>query len=73
MVSKTPFRFSRRLLLAGGTFVLAGSSLPNNLSSRQEAIVFGNILGDGHLQLSPNGKTTRLRFNHSMAQAEYVN
>jgi hypothetical protein len=42
------------------------------LSERQEAIILGNILGDGHLQLSPNGQKARLRFTHSMRQHEYV-
>lgn len=69
---KQKFRLSKRHLFAGGFF--AGLSVFQNkiLSSRQEAIVLGNILGDGHLQLSPNSKTTRLRFNHAMKQAHYV-
>jgi len=68
------FRLSKRQLLAAGSFLVFGSSLnvTKPLSPRQEAIILGNILGDGHLQLSPNGKTTRLRFNHSMSQCQYV-
>lgn len=71
---KHEFRLSKRLLFAGGFFVVLSSSgnIQKPLSTRQEAIVLGNILGDGHLQLSPNTKTTRLRFNHSMSQNQYV-
>jgi len=67
------FSVSKRNLLAGGlVFAGLGAFANKTLSPRQEAIVLGNILGDGHLQLSPNWKTTRLRFNHSMKQAGYV-
>jgi hypothetical protein len=54
--SKPYSRFSRRFLLAGGAFLGLSSLQLKNLSPRQEAIVLGNILGDGHLQLSPNEK-----------------
>jgi hypothetical protein len=65
--------FSKRELLSGGLILAGLGAFPNRvLSPRQESIVLGNILGDGHLQLSPNEKTTRLRFNHSMKQAAYV-
>lgn len=70
--AKHEFRLTKRQLLAGGTFVVLGSSVSKPLSSRQDAILIGNILGDGHLQLSENGKKTRLRFNHSIKQSEYV-
>lgn len=65
-------KLSKRNLLIAGTVFAVGSQIQKPLSKRQEAIVLGNILGDGHLQLSPNQKTTRLRFNHSMKQADYV-
>jgi hypothetical protein len=67
-------RFSKRQVLATGAVVLFGSfsSQRKELSSRQKAIIWGNILGDGHFQLSPNKKTTRLRFYHSAKQKEYV-
>lgn len=68
------FRLSKRQLLASGGLVVLGSVIhPNReLSPRQKAIIWGNILGDGHLQLSPNQKTTRLRFDHSAKQKDYV-
>lgn len=71
---KYKFRVSKRQLIATGVFTTFALGAPQNkaFSPRQEALVWGNILGDGHLQLSPNGKTTRLRFNHSMKQAAYV-
>lgn len=74
-VNQTWFRFSKRYLLASGALVMLGSLSPpkKDLSPRQKAIVWGNILGDGHLQLSPNQKTTRLRFDHSEKQQDYVN
>jgi len=67
-------RLSKRQLFAGGLFGVVTSSLnmKKPLSPRQESIVLGNVLGDGHLQLSPNGKKTRLRFNHSIKQSDYV-
>ena len=66
------FKLSKRKLITAGTLFGLGLQTQKPLSTRQEAIVLGNILGDGHLQLSPNQKTTRLRFNHSMKQADYV-
>lgn len=68
------FQVSRRDLLGGVGLIVLGSIFPQNkeLSSRQKSIIWGNILGDGHLQLSPNKKTTRLRFDHSEKQKEYV-
>ena len=67
MVSK------RQLLASGALVVLSSVSFQNKqLSPRQKAIIWGNILGDGHLQLSPNQKTTRLRFDHSAKQQDYV-
>jgi hypothetical protein len=36
-------------------------TFPNQLSARQKAIVLGNLLGDGHLQLSDNKQKARLR------------
>jgi len=65
-------RLSKRNLLLGGTGLLVVSKLNLPLTSRQQAIVLGNILGDGHIQLSPNKQTARLRFTHSIKQAEYV-
>jgi len=69
---KGKIRFSKRQLLLGGTIAFVSSTLHSPITPRQEAIILGNILGDGHLQLAPNGKKTRLRFNHSMKQAQYV-
>ena len=53
--------------------IIMNLSPPSHLSPRQRAIVIGNILGDGHVQLSPNGQKARLRFTHSASQAPYVN
>lgn len=67
---------SKRQLLAGTVFTMISASAFSNpqtpLTRRQNAIIWGNILGDGHLQLSPYGKTVRLTFSHSSKQAEYV-
>lgn len=65
---------SKRKVLVGrvAAFRRAGSSQPRPLSSRQKTIIMGNILGDGHLQLSENGQSARLRFTHSENQADYV-
>lgn len=70
--SKSDFRISKRFLLAGGVFIGLSSLESKTLSPRQESIVLGNILGDGHMQLAPNKKSARLRYNHSMKQADYV-
>lgn len=64
--------FSRREILFGsGCFavIYAGN---NSLSSEQKAIILGNLLGDGHLQLASNTLKARLRFTHSIKQREYV-
>jgi hypothetical protein len=52
-----------------GGFVFSANS---NLSSEQRAIIMGNLLGDGHLQLASNKLKSRLRFTHSIEQQEYV-
>ena len=43
------FRLTKRQLLAGGAFAVLSSSVARPLSSRQDSILLGNILGDGHL------------------------
>lgn len=40
------------------------------LTNRQEQIIIGSILGDGHLEL--NGRNVRLRVDHSQRQKEYL-
>ena len=40
------------------------------LSERQQQILVGTILGDGHLE--QNGKGVRLRVDHGMTQQDYV-
>lgn len=67
---------SKRDLLFGSLFtsltVTALGQPPSPLTKRQNAIVWGNILGDGHLQLSSNGQKVRLRFDHGAKQSDYV-
>lgn len=41
------------------------------LTKRQRAIVVGTLLGDGHLE-TRDGRTYRLRIEHSIKQKEYV-
>lgn len=43
------------------------------LSKRQKDIIVGLLLGDGHLETQNNGKTYRLKVEHSLAQSDYVN
>lgn len=43
-----------------------------NLTSRQRSILVGLILGDGHLETQNNGRTYRLKVEHSFNQKEYV-
>ncbi len=41
------------------------------ITSRQKQIIIGKLLGDGHLE-TVNGKTYRLKIEHSYKQNEYV-
>lgn len=41
------------------------------ISSRQKQIIIGKLLGDGHLETA-NGKTYRLKIEHSFNQRPYV-
>lgn len=43
------------------------------ITARQRQIIIGKMLGDGHLETQTNGKTFRLKIEHSAKQAEYVN
>jgi len=43
------------------------------LTSRQKEIIIGKLLGDGHLETQNNGRTYRLKIEHSFSQKEYVN
>lgn len=43
-----------------------------SLSAYQRAIIVGTLLGDGHLETENNGKTYRLKIEHSIKQKEYV-
>jgi len=43
------------------------------ISKRQKDIIIGKLLGDGHLETQTNGKTYRLKIEHSIKQKEYVN
>lgn len=41
-------------------------------TSRQREILIGVLLGDGHLETQNNGRTYRLKIEHSIKQREYV-
>lgn len=42
------------------------------LTTKQKEILVGIILGDGHLETQNNGRTYRLKVEHSIKQKEYV-
>ncbi len=42
------------------------------LSNKQKSILIGTILGDGHLETQNKGRTYRLKIEHSIKQAYYV-
>lgn len=42
------------------------------LTKRQRHILVGLLLGDGHLETQDNGRTYRLKVEHSIRQKEYV-
>ena len=42
------------------------------LTERQREIIFGTLLGDGHLETQNSGKTYRLKIEHCDAQREYL-
>ena len=42
------------------------------LSKLQRQILIGTLLGDGHLETQDNGRTFRLKVEHSSKQREYV-
>ena len=42
------------------------------LTSKQRQIIIGKLLGDGHIETSNNGKTYRLKIEHSFKQKDYV-
>ncbi len=42
------------------------------LSEKQKSILFGTLLGDGHLETRDNGKTYRLKIEHSIKQRDYT-
>lgn len=42
------------------------------LTKVQKSIIVGNLLGDGHLESLTNGKTYRLKIEHSISQRAYV-
>lgn len=43
-----------------------------HLNDFQRALVVGKLLGDGHLETSDNGRTYRLKIEHSLKQKAYV-
>lgn len=42
------------------------------LTKRQQEIIAGTLLGDGHLETQDGGKTYRLKIEHCDAQREYL-
>lgn len=42
------------------------------LSKRQREIIIGKLLGGGHLETANNGRTYRLKIEHSLKQKDYV-
>lgn len=42
------------------------------LSTKQREIIIGKLLGDGHLETQNNGRTYRLKIEHSINQKDYV-
>jgi len=42
------------------------------LTKYQRAIIVGTLLGDGHLESKDNGRTYRLKIEHSISQKQYV-
>lgn len=42
------------------------------LTKEQKEVVFGKMLGDGHLETQNKGHTYRLKIEHSIKQKEYV-
>ena len=42
------------------------------LSKRQSDILVGTLLGDGHLETQNQGRTYRLKIEHTLAQKDYV-
>lgn len=42
------------------------------LTARQREIIIGKLLGDGHLESQNQGRTYRLKIEHSLKQKEYV-
>ena len=44
---------------------------PDTLTSEQQSILVGLLLGDGHLETQNNGRTYRLKVEHSDMQADY--
>jgi len=43
-----------------------------SLTKRQQEIIAGTLLGDGHLETQDSGKTYRLKIEHCNAQSEYL-
>lgn len=42
------------------------------LTKKQRAIIVGTLLGDGHLETQNNGRTWRLKIEHSEKQKDYI-
>ncbi len=42
------------------------------LSAKQKEVLIGLLLGDGHIELSPNGKSARLKVEYSVKNSDYV-
>lgn len=48
------------------------SSSPTKLSTRQRELLVGLLLGDGHLETQNQGRTYRLKVEHSLKQNDYT-
>jgi len=42
------------------------------LSGKQKSVLIGLLLGDGHIELSPNRKSARLKVEYSVRNSDYV-
>src|SRR3974390_610955 len=54
------------------TLALRAYKTSLSLSSRQEQILEGMLLGDAHLERQRGALSARLKIEHSVSQAEYV-
>ena len=51
---------------------LEGYKKTLKLSALQEEVLIGLLLGDGHIELLPNGKSARLKVEYNVKNSDYV-